>query len=176
MSLHSALLLPTLARPTPILLVLLAATRLLWAGEPTVVEVRPDTTRQEFQGMGCGAIYYEAHITSLGANGHPAAQEQLYDDMFAKVRTDNEMARRYPAVPRPQLVAPNTLSAVRAADTVLPALLAAASDHVDVAGSHDYDRRGDRWARLRRVAGPRPVWVTEARSMLTVCLQPATGR
>ena len=71
---------------------------------------------------------------------------------------------------------PNTLSAVHAADTVLPALLAAASDHVDVAGSHDYDRRGDRWARLRRVAGPRPVWVTEARSMLTVCLQPATGR
>ena len=38
--------------------------------------------------MGCGAIFYEAHVTSLGKNGHAEEQEKLYDDMFSKVRTD----------------------------------------------------------------------------------------
>ena len=28
-------------------------------------------------------------------------------------------------------------------------------------GSHDYDPRGDRWGTLRRLAGSRPVWLTE---------------
>jgi hypothetical protein len=32
--------------------------------------------------MGCGAIFYEAHMTSLGDSGRTAEQEQLYDVMF----------------------------------------------------------------------------------------------
>lgn len=270
-------------------------------GEPTVVTVEPAQVRQEFQGMGCGAIFYEAHVTSLGANGHPAEQEALYDDMFKNVRTDilqimirhdhepkndnddpykpffnpadfayckhpleiaaaakkrnpamklyavlytpppwmktnneaggggqkkgtlkpglelelgeyvwaflaymqrhgqtidylsicnepdwphdqpsyfltteahaslfakvaaylDRMARLYPTVPKPKLVAPNTLSAVDTAARTLPALLASAGKEVDVVGCHDYDRRGHRWARMREVAGERPLWMTE---------------
>ena len=60
----------------------------LCGSEPTVVTVFPTRVRQEFQGMGCGAIFYEAHITSLGARGHVEEQEKLYDDMFKNVRTD----------------------------------------------------------------------------------------
>ena len=56
------LLLPALALALPVL------------AEPTVVSVFPDRPRQEFQGMGCGAIFYEAHITSLGGSGRPACQ------------------------------------------------------------------------------------------------------
>ena len=55
---------------------------------PTVVAVYPDRVRQEFQGLGCGAIFYEAHMTSLGDSGRAAEQEQLYDVMFRDVRTD----------------------------------------------------------------------------------------
>lgn len=273
----------------------------LLAAEPTVITVSPQDVRQEFQGMGCGAIFYEAHVTSLGANGHPEEQEKLYDDMFKNVRTDilqlqirdihepqndnddpytqafnpkdfaycehplkiaraakkrnpamqlyavlytppawmktnnapsgggkakatikpglelevgeyiwaflsymqqhgqiidylsisneadwghdqpgyfltseqhaqlfakiatylNEMARRHPEVPRPKLVAPNMLSAVDTAKHSLPAVLAAAGDQVDVVGNHDYDRRGHRWAKMREVAGNKPLWMTE---------------
>lgn len=251
--------------------------------------------------MGCGAIFYEAHITCLGRNGKPELQEQLYDDIFSHVRTDflqlqirhdhepqndnddpyvqafdvknfaycehpleiaaaakkrnpkmklyavlytpppwmktnndasgggkakatfkpgleleigeyiwafldhmqkrgqpidylsianepdwghdqpsyflstdqhttlfvkiadylDEMARRHPEVPSPKLVAPNMLSAVDTANHSLPALLAAASDQVDVVGNHDYDRRGHRWAKMRAVAGNKPLWMTE---------------
>jgi len=272
----------------------------LAGAEPTVVTVAPGVVRQEFQGMGCGAIFYEAHITSLGVNGRAAEQERLYDDLFAKVRTDflqlqirhdhepqndnddpytqafdpaafgycehplkiakaakqrnprmslyavlytppawmktnhdpsgggkargtlkpgmelelgeyiwafldhmhrhgqtidslsicnepdwphdqpgyflttpqhaslyvkvagylAEMAKRHPQVPRPKLVAPNLLSAVDAAEHVLPAILAAGGQ-VDVVGNHDYDRRGQRWAKLREIAGQRPLWMTE---------------
>lgn len=56
--------------------------------EPTVVTVRPSELRQEFQGLGCGAIFYEAHMTSLGDGGRTNEQEQLYDVMFRDVRTD----------------------------------------------------------------------------------------
>ncbi len=285
------------------LLALLLSLLLLPAlhAEPTVVTVDPRQTRQEFQGMGCGAIFYEAHITSLGGGGKKAEQEQLYDDLFAKVRTgflqlmirhdaepqnDNAdpytqafapgafdwcshsleisaaakkrnpstrlyavfytppawmktnnnpsgggktrgtlkeglelemaeylwaylthmhrhgqsidflsicnepdwphdqpgyfltperhaslfakvaayletMARRHPDVPMPKLVAPNMLSAVDAADRVLPALLKSAGRHVAVVGCHDYDRRGERWTKLRKAAGARPLWMTE---------------
>lgn len=274
----------------------------LAAAEPTVVEVLPGKVRQEFQGMGCGAIFYEAHVTSLGVNGLAAEQERLYDDLFTNVRTDflqlqirhdhepandnadpytqafdpknfaycehplkisaaakkrnpamklyavlytppvwmktnnapggggkekatvkpgleleigeyiwaflahmqkngqpidylsisneadwghdqpgyfltteqhtrlfvaianylDEMARRHPEVPSPKLVAPNMLSAVDTARDSLPALLAAAADQVDVVGNHDYDRRGHRWAKMREVAGDKPLWMTEA--------------
>lgn len=273
----------------------------LRATEPTIITVSPQDVRQEFQGMGCGAIFYEAHVTSLGANGHHEEQEKLYDDMFKNVRTDilqlqirdthepqndnadpytqafnpkdfaycehpleiagaakkrnpamqlyavlytppawmktnnaasgggkakatikpglelelgeyiwaflsymqqhgqvinylsisneadwghdqpgyfltsekhaqlfariatylNEMARLHPEVPRPKLVTPNMLSAVDTAKHSLPAVLAAAADQVDVVGNHDYDRRGHRWAKMREVAGNKPLWMTE---------------
>ena len=269
---------------------------------PTVVTVHAARPRQEFQGMGCGAIFYEAHITSLGEHGRTNEQEQLYDDLFTRVRTgvlqlmirhdhepanDNddpylpafderhfawcrhplliaaaakrrnpamklhavlytpppwmktnhdpggggkdkatlreglelelgefvwafldhmrrggqpidylslanecdwphsqpsyfldpercarvhaavagylrEMERRHPETPRPQLVAPNTLSAVDCASRYLPPLLAQAGGEVDVIGCHDYDRRGHRWAALRALAGTRPLWQTES--------------
>jgi O-glycosyl hydrolase len=54
----------------------------------TTLTVAPQQRLQTLDGMGCGAIFYEGHITSLAARGKAAAQEQLYDDMFAKVRTD----------------------------------------------------------------------------------------
>ncbi len=280
---------------------LLGCSATLLTAEPTIIAVHPTETGQEFQGMGCGAIFYEAHVTSLGANGHPAEQEQLYDAMFKDVRADilqlqirpnhepandnddpyalafnekdlaycqhplkiaaaakarnprtklyavlytpppwmktnatesgggkargtlkpglelefgeyiwaflthmqqhgqtidylsicnepdwehdqpsyfltteqhtnlfvkiaaylKEMAIRNPAVPRPKLVAPNMLSAVDAAQRQLPPLLAAAGNEIDVVGNHDYDRRGHRWAKLRELAGTKPLWETE---------------
>jgi hypothetical protein len=66
-----------------------------------------------------------------------------------------------PEVPNPKLVAPNMLSAVDTSERFLPMTLAAAGDQVDIVGNHDYDRRGHRWAKMRQVAGDRPVWVTE---------------
>jgi O-glycosyl hydrolase len=269
------------------------------AAEPTVVQVRSNRVRQLFQGMGCGAIYYEGHIASLGGRGTPV-QEALYNDMFTRVRTNflelmirpeqelkpvgddpyfptvttayscyeptlricaaakkrnpliqlyatlytpppwmktnnsdsgggkargtlkpgmdlqlgefcwkyldymrrhgntvsylsicnepdwehtqpgyfltprqhaelfaavgkylTEMERRFPATPKPRLVAPNVLSAVDCATNYLPATLATASEFLDVVGCHDYDRRGHRWAALRQQAGKRPLWLTE---------------
>src|SRR5207248_11267081 len=43
--------------------------------------------RQVFNGLGAGAIFYEGHITSLAERGRHERQEQLYDDMFARVPT-----------------------------------------------------------------------------------------
>lgn len=268
----------------------------------TVITVDPAALHQEFQGMGCGAIFYEAHITCLGAAGRTNEQEQLYDTMFRDVNMDllqlfirhdhepqndnndpydpafdeknfaycqhtlaicaaakkrrpnlklhavlytppewmktnndasgggtnkatlkagleleagefiwafldhmrrngqpidyvsfanecdwghtqpgyfmtpdrcadvhaiigaylDEMARKFPATPRPKIVAPNTLSAVDCAGKYLPALLTKAAPWVDVVGCHDYDRRGDRWRKLVEKAGGRPVWQTES--------------
>ncbi len=54
----------------------------------TTLTVSPQHRLQTLDGMGCGAIFYEGHITSLAERGKRAVQEQLYDDMFAKVRTD----------------------------------------------------------------------------------------
>lgn len=54
----------------------------------TTVTVQPGKVAQEFQGMGCGAIFYEAHITSLAARGKTNEQERLYDAMFRDVNTD----------------------------------------------------------------------------------------
>jgi O-glycosyl hydrolase len=255
---------------------------------------------QEFQGMGCGAIFYEGHITSLAARGKDDLQRELYDDLFKEVRTDylqlmirhehepqndnddpydpqfkpawfaytepmlaickaarernpairfyatlytpppwmktnndpsgggkeratlrpgmekelaeycwaflahmaragypmeflsianepdwpheqpgycldsgsyakliqltawylDEMARRYPDVPRPKLVGPNTLSAVDANQWTILADSALAAA-IDVVGTHDYDRRGERFVPLRHTSGKRPLWVTE---------------
>jgi O-glycosyl hydrolase len=73
----------------------------------------------------------------------------------------DKMAKKYPDVPRPKLVGPNTLSAVGAAKEYVPLLLKDAGKYLDVVGTHDYDPRGDRWGALRRLAGSRPVWLTE---------------
>ena len=268
---------------------------------PTRLEIDPGRTLQTIEGMGCGAIFYEGHITSLAARQKSAEQEALYDAMFKDVRTDflhlmirhdhependnadpykpefrdgwfkycdhtlavakaalarqpkmqfyatlytpppwmktnndvsaggkeratvkpgselelgefcwaflahlhrhgvtvrylslcnepdwphtqpgycltaeshatltkkvaayfEEMARRFPDVPKPLLVAPNTLSAVDAAKNWVPAVLKAAGPAVAVVGAHDYDRRGDRWRQLADAAKGRPVWMTE---------------
>jgi O-glycosyl hydrolase len=73
----------------------------------------------------------------------------------------DKMAKKYPDVPRPKLVGPNTLSAPGAAKEYVPLLLKNAGKYLDVIGSHDYDARGDRWGALRKLAGSRPVWLTE---------------
>jgi O-glycosyl hydrolase len=268
---------------------------------PIRITVQPTRVRQEFQGLGCGAIYYEGHVTSLAARHKDARQQELYDDMFAKVptrylqlmiRPDHEpqndntdpwtpafdpanfkycehtlaiaraarernkdieflatlatppawmktngaqggggkakatlkpglelefaeyvwaflahmaqsgvtvkyvaisnecdwphdqpgcfftpeahaalfktvgeyldkMAVKFPDVPRATLVGPNTLSAPGAVKDYIPPMMRRAGKYVGVLAAHDYDMRGDRWGDLRRVAGTRPVWMTE---------------
>ncbi len=59
------------------------------AAEPvTKIKVEAGKGLQSFDGLGCGAIFYEAHMTSLAARGKMAEQEKLYDAMFKDVRTD----------------------------------------------------------------------------------------
>ena len=265
------------------------------------ITVFPERPRQVFEGMGVGAIFYEAHITSLAETGKTDRQEQLYDAMFAQVPTQylqllirethepqndnadpqtpafddknfdyarhtlqiakaalkrrpdmrlyavlytpppwmktnnsasgggkehatlkpgmeqelaeylwafcaymkrngapiaylsianepdwghdqpsyfldaasftslfqivgaywNTMVTRFPEVPRPKLVGPNTLSAPSAGAEYVPRLLQACPDKLDVVASHDYDQRGDRWGTLRNLAKNRPLWMTE---------------
>jgi O-glycosyl hydrolase len=265
------------------------------------IVVQPGRVRQEFQGLGCGAIFYEGHITSLAARQKDARQKELYDDMFAKVptrylqlmirpnhepRNDNadpwtpafdeanfkycehtlaiakaarernkeieflailatpptwmktndaesgggkakatlkpglelefaeyiwaflahmarhgitvkyvaisnecdwphdqpgcfftpdahaqlfkvvgeyleKMAVKFPDVPRATLVGPNTLSAPGAVKNYIPPMLRRAGKFVEVLAAHDYDMRGDRWGDMRKLAGTRPVWMTE---------------
>lgn len=57
------------------------------AAPPARISVNPAKVRQEFQGLGCGAMFFEGHITSLAARGKDERQRELYDDMFAKVNT-----------------------------------------------------------------------------------------
>ena len=73
----------------------------------------------------------------------------------------DKMALRYPQVPRPKLVGPNTLGAPSAALNYIPPLVKGAINPLDVFGSHDYDPRGDRWGAMRKLAGAKPVWLTE---------------
>lgn len=73
----------------------------------------------------------------------------------------DKMAKKFPDVTRPKLVGPNTLSAPGAVKDYVPALQKRAAKQLDVIGSHDYDPRGDRWGALRKLAGNRPVWLTE---------------
>jgi O-glycosyl hydrolase len=279
----------------------LGPTGALRADEAAQFTVQTAKTRQVFDGLGAGVIFYEGHVTSLAARGKNERQEQLYDDLFARVPTrylqlmirethepknDNDdpytpafaekdfdycqhtiaiakaarkrqpdiqfmatlytpppwmktnndasgggearatlkkglelelgeyvwaflahmakngvpiqylsianepdwphtqpgyflsadhyaalfkavgdyldkMAKKYPDVPRPKLVGPNTLSAPAAAKDYVPLLLKGSPKHLDVIGSHDYDPRGDRWGALKKLAGTRPLWVTE---------------
>jgi O-glycosyl hydrolase len=57
------------------------------AAPPVRITVQPGKVRQEFQGLGCGAMFFEGHITSLAARQKDDRQRELYDDMFAKVNT-----------------------------------------------------------------------------------------
>jgi O-glycosyl hydrolase len=90
----------------------------------------------------------------LTAEKHAALLKVVGDYLVA-------MAKKYPEVPRPKLVGPNTLSAPGAAKDYVPPALKSAARSLDVIGSHDYDPRGDRWGALRKLAGTRPVWLTE---------------
>ena len=65
------------------LLVLACAAR---AQEPTRITVTPSKTRQVYDGVGAGVIFYEGHVTSLADRNKPDRQEQLYDDLFEKLR------------------------------------------------------------------------------------------
>jgi O-glycosyl hydrolase len=297
-----------MVRPVPLsrlraaaLLGIAALGGLARAEEPTRITVQTAKVRQVFDGLGAGAILYEGHITSLAERNKAERQQQLYDDMFARVptrylqlmirethepqndnadpftpafedkdfgyckhtlqiaqaalkrrpdmqflatlytpppwmKTNNDasgggearatlkdglelelgeyvwaflahmqkngtpvqylsianepdwphtqpgcsftperyaalfkavagyldkMAKKYPDVPRPKLVGPNTLSAPAAATEYVPRLLKSAGKSLDVIGAHDYDPRGDRWGALRKLAGSRPVWMTE---------------
>jgi O-glycosyl hydrolase len=263
------------------------------------LRINPAKQHQNFEGMGCGAIFYEAHINSLSSNSE--LQEKLYDEMFKEVRTDylqlmirhdhepvndnpdpylpqfnpewfayakqtiaickaararnpkirfhatlytppawmktnndpsgggearatlkpgmenelaeyawaflehlqkagfpieflsianepdwphdqpgynltpkqhaelvrsvdryfKEMSRRFPRVPQVKLVGPNTLSALDCAERWVPYADRAAPGAIAVIGTHDYDRRGERFLPLRKLAGRRSLWVTE---------------
>lgn len=72
-----------------------------------------------------------------------------------------KMAAKHPEVPRPLLVAPNSLGAPDAVQRFIPALDKAAGRYLAVLAAHDYDPRGDRWGDMRRIARGRPVWMTE---------------
>lgn len=279
----------------------ICGTQLGQAASPTRIVVHTEKIRQEFQGLGCGAIFYEGHITSLAARGKNDRQRELYDDMFAKVPTrylqlmirhdhepqnDNDdpwtpafdpanfkycehtlaiakaakerrpdiqlfatlytpppwmktnnaeggggqakatlksklelelaefvwaflahmarggapiqflaianepdwahdqpgyflapeqnaalfkivadylakMAQKFPDVPVPKLVGPNTLSAPGAAKSYVPELLRKAGPQLAVIASHDYDMRGARFVDLQKLARGRPVWMSE---------------
>ncbi|MDA0813742.1 MAG: hypothetical protein O3C21_15300 [Verrucomicrobia bacterium] len=54
---------------------------------PLRIGIGSSKSLQEFQGMGCGAMFYEEHITSLAASNDEKRQQELYDDLFAKVNT-----------------------------------------------------------------------------------------
>ena len=58
------------------------------AAAPTLVTVDGARILQRFDGLGCGAIFYEGHITSLAERGKTEDQERLYDAMFKDVRAD----------------------------------------------------------------------------------------
>ena len=70
-----------------IILLTLFASFATHAVPPARISVNPAKLRQEFQGLGCGAMFYEGHITSLAARQKDERQRELYDDMFAKVNT-----------------------------------------------------------------------------------------
>src|SRR6185436_17101292 len=59
-----------------------------WAtAAPLRITVDPGKVRQEYQGMGCGVMFYEGHVTSLAARQKDQRQQELYDDMFKHVPT-----------------------------------------------------------------------------------------
>ncbi|HWB07582.1 MAG TPA: hypothetical protein VG796_31455 [Verrucomicrobiales bacterium] len=77
-------------RSLSLLLALMAAvaTPCLHAADETTLRVNAAAKRQKIEGMGCGAIFYEGHITSLAERGKQTEQGALYDAMFRDMRTD----------------------------------------------------------------------------------------
>src|SRR5262245_56861622 len=67
--------------------VMLALCCQVHAQDTTLITVQTARPRQVFEGLGAGAIFFEEHITSLAARNKNDLQEQLYDDMFARVPT-----------------------------------------------------------------------------------------
>src|SRR6516164_1730414 len=61
-----------------------ASARAQATSDITVLTAR---TRQVFNGLGSGAIFFEGHITSLAVCHKDVRQQQLYDDMFSRVPT-----------------------------------------------------------------------------------------
>lgn len=56
-------------------------------GAPSArVTVAPSKERQEFQGLGAGAMFFEGHVTSLAARQQTERQTALYDDMFRRAK------------------------------------------------------------------------------------------
>ena len=61
---------------------------LITLGRPTSLTIHPDQPRQQLDGMGCGMIFYQGHVTSLAERGKTELQENLYDAIFKDVPTD----------------------------------------------------------------------------------------
>src|SRR5262245_3514172 len=57
------------------------------AEDPLRITVQTSKLRQTFDGLGAGVIFYEQHVTSLDARQKSQRQEELYNDMFARVPT-----------------------------------------------------------------------------------------
>ena len=72
---------------TAAVLLLFAAPR-ADSAETTTLRINAGKPLQTFEGMGCGAIFYEGHITSFAKRKKHALQEELYDTLFADVSTD----------------------------------------------------------------------------------------
>ena len=52
-----------------------------------VISIDPQQTRQSFDGMGCGSIFYSGHLTSLAKRNKKDLQAELYDDLFKEIPT-----------------------------------------------------------------------------------------
>ena len=52
------------------------------------ITIDPSVTKQTFDGMGCGSIFYSGHLTSLGKRKKNKLQNQLYDDIFKEIPTE----------------------------------------------------------------------------------------
>jgi hypothetical protein len=83
------LYLPCLTLVRSIFAVLTLAMSHCSADDPiTMLQFLPREQLQTIDGMGCGAIFYPGHITSLATRGKAAGQEKLYDNIFTKVRAN----------------------------------------------------------------------------------------
>ena len=52
-----------------------------------VISIDPQQSKQSFDGMGCGSIFYSGHLTSLAKRNKKDLQAQLYDDLFKEIPT-----------------------------------------------------------------------------------------
>lgn len=75
------------ARFAVVIVLLVALASNARSQERTQITVNTAKAKQDYDGLGVGAIFYEGHITSLAARNKAERQEQLYDDMFTRVST-----------------------------------------------------------------------------------------